>query len=466
MRSSTFSSWVLTTLMMAVAAASVSGSSRASDVATAILLAFGGIVAVTPRARELPLYILSALTLAAVLLFAADPLAVAWKGMQLGGVYASLVLALGFLQAPASRSKLVRRTGEYLIRQGPGRRYLALTGGAHLFGIVLSIGSLGLLGEMVKQSNTLENAGGDRRVMEIRERRMVTAMLRGFSTVTSWSSSSLAPAIVLSMVPSVTWPQMIPYGVALAVGSMAIGWAMDRFTYSAAARLRVNVPGPIDRATQTLLPMCGIVAALMVAILVTKQAFGWSLSTAIIVMVPVAATVWLLLQNGRHGAAAAVRVTVQHMAGHARQLERMRYEVVALSTAGFIGVGVGALLPPDAMARVMETLSLPPAALLIAASAVIGGAALVGVNPIVGATVIGSALAQASDAIPPMALVIALLGPWTTYVAGSPLSASSLTLGRIFGHTPETVGLRWNGTFLVLTFLLQVLFILVLVEIG
>lgn len=46
-----------------------------------------------------------------------------------------------------------------MVRQPPGRRYLALALGSHLIGLVLNFGVLPLVGAMVVKGNTAEAAG-------------------------------------------------------------------------------------------------------------------------------------------------------------------------------------------------------------------------------------------------------------------------------------------------------------------
>lgn len=463
---SLFSSWALTVLVIASVTAQISQWSPLVDLAGLILVLFLIFALSTMRRRELPFFSLALATVAAALFYAADPLQVLRDGARIGSGYAGIVLSLSFLHAPANRSRLVYRCGEYLIRQGPGRRYLALTGGAHLFSNVLSIGTIGLLGAMVKRSNTLENAGGDPAIVAIRERRMVTAMLRGFGTMSLWSFSSIAPIIVLPMVPSVSWQQMIPYGLGLSVASMTLGWAMDRLTFSTAARTRVSIPPTADRAINTIVPLCGIVLALLFGVLFFKQVVGWSLQTSVVTVVPIASFIWLSLQGSRRGPAVALRVGARRFWRNARRLERLRYEVLAMSTSGFVGVGVTAMLPPGVVGHLMEALSLPPWGLLVGANALITLLSLVGVNPIVGVSVVGAALVHAGEALPPMAMVIALVGPWAVYAATSPLSAAVIMFGRMFDRDAMEIGLRWNGGYLVLGFLLQAAFIITLAKVG
>ncbi len=111
---------------------------------------------------------------------AADPMALFIAGWRRGAAYGAFFFALTTLRDAAETSPLVRRCGRHLVAQPPGRRYAALTGGGHLFGIILSYGAIELLAAMVMRANTLEAAGGSADVRALRSRRMLMAIYRGF----------------------------------------------------------------------------------------------------------------------------------------------------------------------------------------------------------------------------------------------------------------------------------------------
>ena len=60
--------------------------------------------------------------------------------------FAFFVTALDILRSAAQTSPMIRTCGKLIVDQPPGRRYGVLTFGGHLFGILLNMGSLNLLG--------------------------------------------------------------------------------------------------------------------------------------------------------------------------------------------------------------------------------------------------------------------------------------------------------------------------------
>ena len=123
-------------------------------------------------------------------------------GWRRGASYAAFFVALTTLRDAAETSPLVRRCGQHLVAQPPGRRYAALTAGGHMFGITLSYGAIELLAAMVMRANTLEAAGGSQAIRAIRTRRMLLAIYRGFCVMNCWSPINIMTAVVSTAVPA------------------------------------------------------------------------------------------------------------------------------------------------------------------------------------------------------------------------------------------------------------------------
>lgn len=420
--------------------------------AAAIFLAYAALCGVTVRRREIPLLAVAGLTGLLVLWRHPDPLPVLWAGAAAGTSLGALIMALGLLQAPATTSRLVRRCGEFLIAQGPGRRYLALTAGGHLFGMVLNLGALSLLGTMVRSSNSLIAAGGDPQIRDIRTRRMFLALLRGFGAVTLWAPSTITLAVCLSLVPAVEWGQYAPWGIALALIGMMAGWAMDRLAYSGRTRRAVTVPTTDERITTTLLPMTLIVAGMLAAILLVRGLTDWPLIRTLMLVVPVFSLAWLVLQFRRRGVAVAVRIVWRRQIHHlSHRLPNSRYEVLTLSLAGFIGTGVAALVPAQDMTAMISGLGLPTYPLLVAIILVIVLASQIGINPVVTVTLLGSAVNQLDPAtLPPFALLLSLVGAWNLFGIGSPMSAMTMIVGGLADQPPRRIAHLWNGPYMLL----------------
>ena len=122
------------------------------------------------------------------------------EALDNGAFLGSFFGALNLLRFASGTSPSVFRCGQALVTRPPGQRYLALTFGSMLFSVVLNFGSLILLGNMTRDANArLEEP--DARIREIRERRMLTALLRGFNAALMTSPAAFSFAVVLSIVP-------------------------------------------------------------------------------------------------------------------------------------------------------------------------------------------------------------------------------------------------------------------------
>ena len=151
-----------------------------------------------------------------------DGLPVLMKAASRMIYFPAFVAVLGLLRAAASRSETTAAAGRYLVTQPPSRRYLAMTLGGHFFGILFNIGGLALLIDMIKKANTLETAGGQLWVQELRERHDGPIALVGYCMggIFTTAIAQLAPLFVDAMVLLATpWDFSAPDTGALASGN-------------------------------------------------------------------------------------------------------------------------------------------------------------------------------------------------------------------------------------------------------
>ena len=344
----------------------------------------------------------------------------------------------------AQSSVAVRRAGMFLISQSPPLRYAALSVGCHLFTIALNMGALVLLGAMVRRSNTLAAAGGDPTVVAIRLQRMTTALLRGFGTTLMWTPTGVSLGYTLSLVPAVTWFDVVLPLVGLAIAWMALGWIVDRLQWPPSAR-RAALPPPPYVSPLEALPMLGITALLLVSVVVAKVVYGSSLLVATLATVPFVAVIWLFMQYRRFGTRMSVAITARRLKRHVIYLlPQTRPECVVLAAAAFIGVGLSAIVQAGGASVWLSGLGLPPAAIAIAVFLLIIGLSQVAVTPLVIATIVGTTVSHMTPMpIPPLALAIAIQSGWSLASAASPYTGGMLTLARVVDKRPADL-MRWN----------------------
>lgn len=395
------------------------------------------------------------LTVGAALAGTADPGKVVASSLDNGAFFATFFANQFFLREAARSSALVSRCSTFFVNQPPRRRYALLTLGGYLFGIILNIGVLSLLGIMIKQRNSLEAAGGNEQIRDIRERRMVLALLRGFSVTPLASPLSISLAVMLTALPSLHWSSMLPLGMATAALVLGLGWLQD--TLQAPAHLRPLVP-PME-PTRDLSALVGV-AALVLLVFLMALAFetmlGVPLSRAMLVSTPLVGLGWLARQYLDCGLKDGSKLVAERVVTQAGiTFPAYRTEIAILSSAGFIGTLFSAMIPPESLGALIASPLLPPVLLPALAILVVVVPALIGINHIVSVTIIASAL-RAAPSLPlaTESLALGLIAGWCLSINSSAMTASAMLLGELVGKSSKTIVLGWNGWFTLVGFAL------------
>lgn len=369
-----------------------------------------------------------------------------WPLLLHAGVQAAALIglftALGFLREAADTSPLIQSCGELMVRQPPGRRYLALALGSHTIGLVLNFGVLPLICTMALRGNTAEAAGGDQRIVAIRTQRMMTAIIRGFAVMTVWSPLSVSFTVMQSALPGLNWWPLLGVQLVLTVILMLLGWHLDRTAFPVVKRSGEDEPPDWRPAWR----LCALVAVVVVASVVVAEVLSVRLVVGAMLVVPPAAVLWLVTQHRAVGPALVHlgrRLTVS--------MPGFREEVTMLGGAMFLGTVVAAFIPPERMTHLVELIPLPPVAVLILAAWSVMLLSQVGISQIVSVTIMGGALASlASHGLPPVAVASGLMGAWALSVCATPVGAVVLSVSRLAGVPMRQIARQWNGRFVIL----------------
>jgi hypothetical protein len=407
--------------------------------AVAGLLMLGFLLLEFSRQRRYAQFLFMALAGAGLLAvtFSDRPLALFLQGWQRGAVYGAFFLALTTLRYAAETSLLVRRCGHHLLAQPPGRRYAALAGGGHLFGIILSYGAIELLGAMVSRANAGARDEG-------RTRRMLLAIQRGFCVMNCWNPLNLMTAVVSTAVPAAPMRLLLPLAFAVSLGLMAIGWLEDRLRHPRAAA----EPGPAGWAEH--LRLVALVLAVMAAAEAASLLLGVPLVAAVTLAVPLAALLWTATQTGRFvrpvTPAAVIWLLGRRMARFAARVPVFRGEATVLAGSGFMAVAVGAVLPATLLAPLVE--GVPPILVPLLVPVVLIATGQIGLNPVAVVALIGAAIPDpAALGLSPAALAFSCMLGWGLAVGVTPMSASAIITARWAGVSPWLVGTRWNAAY-------------------
>lgn len=397
----------------------------------------------------------------AVLAVRPDPWPVLGRAVLLAAYFTTFLLALNMLRDAARTSVAVRRCGNYVIAQPPGRRYIALTAAAHLFALILSYGVVNLLGTMVKRANTLMAAGGDRRRFKIREKRMMMAVLRGQCTMVGWSPLSILIALTVSLIPGLTWTAIAPVGAVCSLLFLTVGWVMDRIAWPAPAASSAPLMTPRYGFAQSVPPMLGVLAGIMTVVVSANLLLSLSMVGATMLMLPFFSALWIAVQFRHLGPRLMLAMTARRVGRWPTgEFVASRSEALIISTAAYIGVVMAALIPEDAIETLIARAELPWAALAIAMAAIVTLVGQIGINSLVMLTLIGSSLHHMpADGLPSVLLAMALLGGSALSIASSPYGTPVVLIGGLTGESPEKIGRAWNGPFTIAAFAVLCLYL-------
>ncbi|HEY5718847.1 MAG TPA: hypothetical protein VIW02_00550 [Gammaproteobacteria bacterium] len=403
------------------------------------------LVLLAPRvrwSRQLFLLIGTLLTVA-VFVLAPEPWRALWRALNSMTFIAGLFVALATLRNAAAGSLAIVRCGLYLADQPPGRRYLALTTGGHLFALVLNYGAISLFGGLIERSLKAEP---EPTIRAIRTRRMLLAVQRGFITTLLWSPLTFSMVISLSVVPGAKWASVLPYSTLAALLLGATGWALDTLFKPKVAVVPPRKP-QLPGAWRALLPLLGLLVLLMGLVGTLQGLTGLRTVAVVMLVVPLLSLAWIGLQKRPpHAGEAPVPRRLRLLAFLDSDLPNYASELVLLMMAGYIGVLTATLLGPAIGHDWLGPHASP--LLLVGVLWVVLLAGQVGMNPILSVTLLGPLLPTAVQlGVDPELIVLALVSGWALTGASSPFTATVMLVGAFGKVSPHRAGLVWNGAF-------------------
>ncbi|MFT6105464.1 MAG: hypothetical protein ACJA1E_001897 [Paracoccaceae bacterium] len=354
--------------------------------------------------------------------------------------------ALTTLRSAAITSAPIAECGRFLAEQPPGRRYLALTLGGSLFGLILMYGAISLLGSLAAASAMREQ---NAEIRAHRLRRMLIAIQRGFIATLPWSPLAFATAVSISLVPGASWANAVLPCMVSGVLLGGIGWGLDTMF-----KPKLSRPSPVavmpDGAWAAKLRPLLVLLVVLVGITLSLH-FWTGVRTVGVVMavVPLLALLWAIEQAvfdrrsnpvGHVAARAGTYVTTE--------LPGNRSELVLLAMAGFIGALGASLTQPLIVAAGIDLSGVPAWALLLGIFWLIPITGQFGMNPILSVSLIAPLLPSPEVMnVDPAAVIVAITGGWALSGATSPYTASTLLIASLGKVSASHVGLRWNGPY-------------------
>lgn len=388
------------------------------------------------------------------------------RGLERMAYLATLLALLGSLRVVASDAPEVGRAGRYLTTRRPGRRYLAMNFGGHVFGVLINLGGIAILLDMTRRTLEETSAHLPAGLREWRLRRMTTAVLRGFSLAPLWSPIGLGLNGLLLAMPSLHYGDVAPAGLLAATLFLGWGWFLD---WAGAPAIPAGLrPGPgagsSDWGGVVLLTVhVGLVASLVFAL---HAASGLPFQQALLIAVPAYSVAWAawLGHRGPEGALAMARRTVVGTVG---RFPLAAAEIGVFASAGLLSVLVLELLPLSQVQTAVATLIHAPWQMIALLNLSMFLLAAVGINPIITASVMGSLVTQLDvPGLSDAAAALSLAGTWGCVMGFTPLITTVVYAGTLVGRPPWVVGIRWNGLYSLSSLILWTIGMGIVVELG
>ncbi len=401
------------------------------------------------RAREA--YLLAVAGGVFLLVWAGPPedLAVVSRGLDRALYLASFILLMGLLREGAVTSPAVLDCGSYVTLQPSRRRFLAVFTGSHLFSVLINLGALSLLAPIIQRGvrRDLDPSAPLDEIAQVRERRQLSAALRGFAWFLVWAPTAVTQAVLPTLIPGIDAGRLIGIGLGLAAVMLLVSWAEDSLRWwPLRRRLQAsgNLPSPVRQTIpKAAFGRLGAVCALLFGL---TLGFSWlaqvSIVSGVMLAAPITLGVWVLAQQrglSLHGAGMRLKeIATVALPGAVR-------EAISLACAGFIGTLAAHLVPAERVAAAFELGSLPGWLFLLGLSVLVLLGGQVALSPITMAVFLGSLVAELGVLpVDPTLAALAIAAGTAICTTGAPFASGTLMLARASGYSGLTLAWKWN----------------------
>lgn len=389
------------------------------------------------------------------------------RGLERMAFLAALLALLGALRVVASEAPEVVRAGRYLTTRPPGRRYLAMNFGGHVFGVLINLGGVALLLDMTRRSLEETSAHLSPGLREWRLRRITTAVLRGFALAPLWSPIGLGLNALLLAMPGLEYADVGPAGLLAAVLFLAWGWFLD---WAGAPPIPATLRA--GRQAQAAADGGGVALLVMHVALLAGLVFGLHAATglqfqqALLIAVPGYSLAWAAW-IGRGGPGGPVAAMRRATTGTVRRFPLAAAEIGVFASAGLLSVLALELLPIDQVQALVAALIGAPWQMVVLLNLSMFALATAGVNPIITASVLGGLVTQLDvPGLSDAAAALSLAGTWSCVMGFTPLMTTVVYAGALVGRPAAVVGFRWNGFYCLSGLALWTIGMALLVESG
>ncbi|WP_322895294.1 MULTISPECIES: hypothetical protein [unclassified Yoonia] len=401
--------------------------------------------------REGYLLVLSAVLTGSLVVWGSDPAREIAAALDQATFLMTFILLMGLLHEAASTSPSVESCGRYLTQQPAGRQYPALYAGTGVMAVLFNLGVVSFLVPLVRRGIAAATPGDAQN--PVRERRQISAVLRGFAWSVVWSPTAIAPLAVVELIPGVNRPLWIGLGFGIYLAMLLLGAVEDKLRFRAFLfdKDRPAAPFPLI-ATALFFAACGVMFTMtLIAMWLTGDTVVFGLMLAC----PVMLTGWLGVQYlqpfGKDMVATVQRaLTATGQRLHhivTVNLPKSAAIAVTLGCSGFVGRAAASLMPADSLATGLGIYAMPDFVLLSLIPVLLSLLSLLALSPIMMAVFFGS-LFGSLDIMPanPTLIALSISCGWALSMTFSPFATVVLLIDRVAGISPRRLTWGWNLT--------------------
>jgi len=368
--------------------------------------------------KRIPRLLISLVVLIAIIALVVEPAAIGPASATLTRLGA-LIIAVMLLAAVLSRSAHLGTISEHLFAGRALSRYLSITFGGLFLALPLNFGSVSVIGTLIGREIAIngDSAG---------TRNAARALLRGFGSASLCSPLSIAVVLTLTLVPGIHGWQLISLTFPLAAAYLLLG-AVFREAEPAS-----DIQRPVaGRASVVLawLFFTACIGLICLGTLLLRTLVGMGYAHAVTCSCLAVVVIGILGTPGRP---------------QLPPMDNIGNELAIIGGSAFLGATVSTLVS----GQLGPGFALPSVLMPLIALAVpwlLFGGGMIGLNPIVGVTLIGGLSSQLWLPSAGLGLAVALVCGWGLTIAGTPYSANALLIQRLTGYDNRRVSLEWSG---------------------
>lgn len=370
------------------------------------------------------------------------------EGLSRSAYLASFVLLMALLREGALTSRSVVAVGTFMTVQPANRRFVTLFSGSHFFAVLINLGSLSLLAPIIQRGvrSALPDGEPLDDISEVRERRQLTAALRGFSWFLVWAPTAVTQAVMPTLMSGIDTVRLIVTGLGLALVMLCVSWLEDAVRWRG-FRKKLVAEGRLPLASDVKFPLrsagrLGLVCLALFGLSLTlTMLFEVNIVTGVMLTSPIVVVIWIAVQMRNEAGTRLREITFTAMPGYFR-------EAVFLGFAGFIGTMAAKLILAGNVAAAVGLADQPGWLVLWTLTILVWVFGQVGLSPITMAVFLGSVVAELPNLPVDITLAALAIAAGTAIcTTGAPFASGALLLARVTGYSSLTLTWRWNGIY-------------------